>query len=249
MRRPAGSGIAYSFGPGPMTPAVRAIVFANVAVFLVTLVASGPVISTFGLSPEAVLGRGFVWQVATYLFVHSPRGIMHILFNMLAVWMFGVELERRWGTVNFIKFYGITGIGAAVCTILVSLLPFDATAASYFGVTIGASGAVYGLLMAWAMIFPHREILFMFIFPLKARVFVIIVGAIAFFSAVGASGGPVANVAHLGGMLFGWIYLKGPKDLRLAWQYRLTRWRMERLRRRFNVHEGGRNDDWKNRIH
>ena len=232
-----------------MTPAVRAIVMANGAVFLVALVASRTVLSVFGLSPEGVLERGQVWQPVTYLFVHAPGGIMHILFNMLAVWMFGVDLERRWGTVNFVKFYAVTGVGAAVCTILVSLLPFASASAGYAEITVGASGAVYGLLMAWALLFPHREILFMFIFPLKARVFVLIVGAIAFFSAVGAGGGPVAHVAHLGGLLFGWIYLRGPKDLRLAWQYRVTRWRMERLRRRFNVHQGGRGDDWKNRIH
>jgi membrane associated rhomboid family serine protease len=107
---------------------------------------------------------------------------------------------------------------------------------------------VYGLLLAWALIFPHRQILFMLIFPLPARVFVLILGGIAFLSALGAGGGPVAHMTHLGGLVVGWIYLKGPKNLRLDLQYHLTRWRMERMRRRFDVHRGGR-DDWRDRIH
>src|SRR5581483_4610423 len=127
-------------------------------------------------------------------------------------------------------------------------LPFEATRATFHAITIGASGAVYGLLMAWALVFPHREILFMLIFPLKARVYVLIMGAIAFFAAVGAGGGPVANVAHLGGLAIGFVYLKGPTNLRLELRYRLTKWRMERMRRRFSVHRGKR-DDWGDRIH
>jgi membrane associated rhomboid family serine protease len=163
--------------------------------------------------------------------------------------MFGVDLERRWGSRGFLRYYFIVGVGAGLSMILVSLLPFRATAATYHAFTIGASGSVYGLLMAWALIFPHRQILFMLLFPLTARVYVLIMGAIAFFSAVGASGGPVANVAHLGGLIVGFVYLKGPTDLRLEWRYRLTKWRMDRMRRKFNVHRGGRDDDWENRIH
>jgi membrane associated rhomboid family serine protease len=232
------------FGPGPITPAVRALIVANVAVFLLMLVAARPLIDLFGLTPADVLTRRRIWQPVTYLFLHSPSSILHIVFNMLALWMFGVDLERRWGTRFFVKYYFTTGIGAAASVLLISLLPFGWTAPLWLGTTIGASGAVYGLLMAWALLFPHREILFMFIFPLRARVFVLIVGAIAFFSAVGASGGPIANLAHLGGLLVGWMYLKGPRDLRLTLRYHLTRWRMERMRRRFDVHRGGKGDPW-----
>jgi len=240
--------MSYSFGPGPWTPAVRAIILANIGVFLVTFVAPRFVVNLFGLSPQAVFEGGAIWQPLTYLFVHAPRSLGHILFNMLAVWMFGVDLERRWGTVAFSKYYFVTGVGAAACMLLVSWLPFESTASVYFTVTVGASGAVYGLLMAWALLFPHRQILFMFLFPLPAWVFVSIIGAIAFFSAVGASGGPVAHLAHLGGLVVGWLYLKGPRNLRLDLQYRLSRWRMERMRRRFDVHRGGR-DNWRDRIH
>jgi len=230
-----------------MTPAVKAIVFTNIGVFLLTLLAQDFIIGTFGLTPKAVL-HGYLWQVVTYLFLHSPGGLSHILFNMLAVWMFGVDLERRWGTRGFTIYYFVTGIGAAVSTILISLLPFDNARLSYQAVTIGASGSVYGLLGAWAIVFPNRPILFMLIFPLKARVYALIMGAIAFFSAMSASGNNVANVAHLGGLVVGWLYLKGPRDLRLELQYRMSQWRMNRLRRKFDVHRGGR-DDWKDRIH
>ena len=245
---PSPSGISYSFGPAGMTPAVRAIVYANIGVFLVTLFLPGPIVETFGLSPSSVVRDLRLWQLVTYLFVHSPTQLSHILFNMLAVWMFGVDLERRWGTGAFVRYYFITGVGAGVSMILVSFLPFAATRATFGAVTIGASGAVYGLLMAWALVFPHRQILFMLIFPLPARVYVLIMGAIAFLSAVGASGGPVANVAHLGGLVAGFVYLKGPANLRVDFRYRVTKWRMDRMRRRFNLHKGGR-DDWENRIH
>jgi membrane associated rhomboid family serine protease len=232
-----------------MTPAVKAIIWTNVGMFLLTFIAPGRIIDLLGLSPVDVLEHGRIWQLVTYLFLHSPSSLSHILFNMLAVWMFGVELERRWGTLPFAKYYFVTGIGAGVSMVLVSLLPFDAARSVYGTTTIGASGAVYALLMAWAILFPHRTILFMFIFPLPARIFVLIIGAIALFSAIGAAGGPIANLAHLGGLLVGWLYLKGPTDLRLEMKYRWSRWRMERLRRRFEVHKGGKGGDWRNRVH
>jgi membrane associated rhomboid family serine protease len=228
---------------------VRAIILTNIAVFVLTLAAPDRIIGWFGLVPEDIIRRGRLWELVTYLFVHSPGDLMHILFNMLAVWMFGTDLERRWGTTAFSKYYLVTGVGAGVSMVLVSLIPWAPLHSVYAVPTIGASGAVYGLLLAWALIFPSRQILFMLFFPIPARVFVFIMGAIAFISALGASGGPVANLAHLGGLLVGWIYLKGPTDLRLELKYRLTKWRMERMRRQFNVHRGGRDDDWERRIH
>lgn len=241
--RPFPSSSGVSFGPGPITPAVKLLLLANVGVFLLTLVAPRLIVGLFGLTPADVLERAHIWQPVTYLFVHSSTSFGHILFNMLAVWMFGVELERRWGTPFFLKFYFVCGLGAAFCTMAAGLLPFESTARLYYTTTIGASGAVYGLLMAWALIFPHREILFMFIFPLKARVFVLIVGAIAFLSALNASGGPVASIAHLGGLLAGWLYLQGPRNLLMEVRRQVARRRMDRMRRRFNIHKGGK-DYW-----
>ena len=241
--------MTYSFGPGPMTPAVRALVFANAGAFLITFIAPAVMVDLFGLSPQAVIEQGRLWQLGTYLFIHDPNGFFHILFNMLSLWMFGTELERRWGTTAFAKYYFVTGIGAGVATVLVSFLPFATTQSIYTSSTIGASGAIYALLLAWAILFPHRQILFMLFFPMPARMAAILMGGISFMSAVSGRNGSVAEATHLAGLLVGWIYLKGPKNLNLEIKYRLTRWRMERMRRRFNVHQGGRSDDWKNRVH
>src|SRR5690349_16479726 len=108
--------MTYAFGPGPWSPAVRLIILTNLAVFAVSLVAPEFVVGWLGLSP-ADMGRGRLWELVTYMFVHSPRTLSHILFNMLAVWMFGTELERRWGTTAFAKYYLITGIGAGLCVV------------------------------------------------------------------------------------------------------------------------------------
>jgi len=236
-----------------MTPAVKAIVYANVAVFLVTFVAqaffgSTVLFNVFGLSPKALFERYYVWQVVTYLFLHDTGSFTHILFNMLALWMFGVDLERRWGSRGFVKYYAITGVGAGVVTALVSLLPFEVTRGIYPLTTVGASGAIYGLLMAWALLFPHRQILFMFIFPLPARIAALLMGGMAFMGAVAGVNSSVAEATHLAGFVIGWLYLRGFSHLRLDFSYRLARWRMERARRKFNVHKGGK-DGWGNTIH
>jgi membrane associated rhomboid family serine protease len=241
--------VRYTFGPGPITPAVRAIIIACVAVFLVTLFTPRLWIeNVLGLTPADVLERGYLWQPATYLFVHDRDSFFHILFNMLAVWMFGVDLERRWGTTAFAKYYFVCGIGAGLTVLVTSLLPMAGSAQSYGIPTIGASGAVFGILLAWGVVFPHRQVLFMMLFPVSARMLVIIYGTIAFIAAVGSSGGGISHWAHLGGLVIGWLYLKGPANLRLDWQYHLTKWRMARLRRKFNIHRGGR-DDWEQKVH
>ncbi len=238
-------------GPGPMTPAVRAILFANIGAFVITFLAPNLMVGLFGLAPRAVFEQLQVWRLVTYLFIHDSGSFTHILFNMLALWMFGVDLERRWGTQGFVRYYAITGVGAGIGTAMISLLPFAATRGIYAATTIGASGAIYGLLLAWALLFPHRNILFMFIFPLPARVAALLMGAMSFMAAVGGSNGSVAEATHLSGFLIGWFYLKGPKNLRLEIQYRLTKWRMDRMRKRFNVHKGGRDGDggWGGRVH
>jgi membrane associated rhomboid family serine protease len=247
------SGFSYSFGPGPVTPAVKWIIGTNVAVFLVTL-AFPELVEYFGLIPKAVIERQWIWQPVTYMFLHDPRSIFHILFNMLGIWMFGVELERRWGTPLFVKYYAVTGVGAAITTVLVGLLPFDATAAAYASATIGASGALYGLLLAYAMYYPDRPILMFMLFPVPAKYFVIIIGAISFLSAASAGGPRVAHTAHLGGMLFGYLYLssgggtRGVGGITAEIKYRYLKWKMNRLRRKFDVYSGGRSD-WDRKVH
>lgn len=199
--------VTYQIGPGPMTPAVKAIVIANVAVFVMMLIVPS-LRMVMGLVPELVLTSGWVWQVVTYQFTHFD--VLHLVFNMLFVWMFGVDLEKRWGTEAFAKYYLIVGTSAGVATLVVSLLPFAFASQSYAAVTVGASGAGYGLMMAWAIVFPHRTVYFFGLFPLQARVFALIAGAIALVQATG-TGDNVAHVAHLGGLAAGWLYLRTPR--------------------------------------
>src|SRR5688572_29583041 len=176
-RFPSASGISYSFGPGPMTPAVKALIITNVVVFLMQwLLRSASLDQLLGLRPEAVVEGLQVWQPVTYMFLHD--GIGHILFNMLALWMFGVELERMWGTRFFLKYYAICGVGAAATTIIASAIPGSLHQNLYQATTIGASGAVYGVLLAYGLYFPNRPIYIYAIFPLPAKWMVIVTGAI-----------------------------------------------------------------------
>jgi membrane associated rhomboid family serine protease len=240
---PRVSNIGYSFGPGPITPAVKWIIIANIAMFVVSVVYR-PVIQYLGLVPEMVIERQWIWQPATYMFLHG--GPIHILFNMLGIWMFGVELERLWGTKFFIRYYAVTGVGAGLTVIAVGLLPFVSTAATYYAITIGASGALYGLLMAFALYYPDRPILMFLLFPIPAKYFVIIIGAMAFASAPGSG---VSNSAHLGGLIFGYLYLRsGRGGLSAEIKYRYLKWKMNRLRRKFDVYSGGRSD-WDRHVH
>jgi membrane associated rhomboid family serine protease len=240
--------VTYSFGPGAMTPAIKALIIANVAVFLATLIlpdaVSLQIMRTFGFQPDAVLGQFALWQFATYMFLHG--GIGHVLFNMLALWMFGTELERTWGTRFFTKYYFVTGMGAAAITLLWSLTPLRAADQLYYSLMIGASGAVYGVLLAYGVSYPNRPIYLYFLFPIPAKYFVMIVGAIAYLSTATGDGGGVAHTAHLGGLVVGYLYLKGLRIRPLdELRYRWLRWKMARARSKFNVHSGGRDDDWK----
>jgi membrane associated rhomboid family serine protease len=187
-------------------PGVKWLIIVNVAVYVLLLsfvdsvVAGTPVLLLFNLMPFDVLRRGEIWQLVTYMFLHG--GIGHILFNMLALWMFGSAVEQTWGTRRFLQYYFICGIGAGVCVVLANLAFGD-----IYQRVIGASGAIYGLLLAFGMLFPDQEILLMFLFPIKAKYAVMIFGAIAFLSSF-QGGGPVSNLAHLGGMLVGYIYIR-----------------------------------------
>jgi len=242
---------AISFGPGRLSPAIKALIIANVAMFFAQLLI--PLTTELlGLHPILVAQRFWVWQLATYMFLHG--GLFHILFNMLALWMFGTELERVWGTRYFVKYYFVTGIGAGVLTVLFSLLPFDVAQNLQRVNIVGASGAIYGLLLAFGLYFPDRPIYMYFVFPIPAKIFVLIMGAIAFYSSLSDAGGGVANATHLGGIIVGYLYLQGGR-MRLAadpigeLKYRYMRWKINRTRKKFDVYSGGRNDDWDRRVH
>jgi membrane associated rhomboid family serine protease len=217
-----------SFG-GPLTRAVKGLIIANVVFFVIRFVAErfggAPFDQTFGLVPLLVTRQFALWQFVTYLFVHE--GVFHILFNMLMLWMFGGDLERLWGYKKFLQYYFLTGVGAGFCSYVVA--PLAPT------ITIGASGAIFGVLLAYGVLFADRLIYLYFLFPIKAKYFVMIMGAIEFYSALVSSGSGISNTAHLGGMIFGFLYLKRhgfSLELRSLWQ----RWKLHQARRKFQVY-------------
>jgi membrane associated rhomboid family serine protease len=146
--------------------------------------------------------RFYLWQFFTYMFLHG--GMFHLLFNMYALWVFGCEIERMWGPKAFLRYYFITGVGAGIIHTLIT--PFSMVP------TIGASGAVLGVLTAFAMMFPDREItmLLFFILPvrMRAKTMALLFAGISLLSGVLGSTDGIAHFAHLGGMLVGYLYLK-----------------------------------------
>jgi len=226
-----GSSFARSLPSG-----VKWLLVANIALFVLYYFGSrtdaGQLFLLFALVPHAVVHNLAVWQLFTYMFLHDPGGFTHILFNMLTLWMFGTDLERQWGTKRFLTYYFICGVGAGICVVLINLLFGEMNAR-----VIGASGAIYGLLLAFGLLYPDRELLFFFFFPIKAKYFVMILGAIAFLSAFNVNGG-LSNVAHLGGMLFGYAYLKmqfQPVSLDfIGKSYR--DWKLQRAKKKFQVY-------------
>jgi membrane associated rhomboid family serine protease len=227
----------WSFG-GPLTSGVKYLLISTIGVFVLQQLFP-PLTIWFRLEPSQVLGSFYVWQLVTYLFLHG--GLFHVLINMLILFMFGCEMERLWGTRFFLRYYFICGVGAG----LFALLTPDPV--------VGASGAIYGLLVAFAMYFPTRviymNIFFIFFFPIQAKYFVIIMGLISFLSSLGGGSG-VSHLAHLGGLAVGYLYLRwggvrsgarrsagrssaGRSSPGGFLQDSYRRWRMKRLRKKF----------------
>lgn len=149
---------------------------------------------------------GFLpWQIVTYSFLHGSFG--HLFFNMFALWMFGVQIENRWGSQRFGVFYFVCVIGAAFTHMLFT--PMLMSGGGQVAVpTVGASGGVYGVLLAFGMMFPNRPIYIWFLFPIKAKWLVMGFGALELYSAVTGTQGGVANFAHLGGMVIGFLLIQ-----------------------------------------
>jgi membrane associated rhomboid family serine protease len=146
------------------------------------------------------LDEGFrPWQLVTYMFMHG--GLTHLLFNMIALWMFGAQLEHTWGSKKFFTYYMICGIGAGLSTLLIG--PMFGPAAP----TVGASGAIYGVLIAFGVLFPDTPIYIYFLLPIQARYFVMLYIALEVYAGVTSSGDGVAHFAHLGGAAVGYVYL------------------------------------------
>lgn len=181
------------------TQAVRWLLISNAVVFLLQhLLGFAWMNYRFGLVPVLIRENFMFWQFVTYMFLHGD--IFHFLFNMFTLWMFGCEIERQWGTRQFLKYYFLTGVGAGVITFL---LTFNSPIP-----TIGASGSLFGVLVAYALMFPDRPIYLYFLFPIKAKYLVIFFGAVELLASFNHTSDGIGHFTHLGGMLIGYLYLK-----------------------------------------
>jgi membrane associated rhomboid family serine protease len=207
MQRFQTSGGGMRFGNMGITPAVKGLLIANVAVFILqNLTSFGRpmglgIIDNWGVfSTEAAVFHFQIWRFVTYMFMHGD--FSHILFNMFGLWMFGSQIEALWGRRNFLIFYFICGLGGAVLYAIFDIIGFGGGTPM-----LGASGAIYGILLAYGMTFPNNIILIGFIFPMKAKYAVMLFGLIELLSTASGTGGGVAHLAHLGGMLAGFIFM------------------------------------------
>ena len=201
-----------------LTPAVMGILFLNVGIFLFSAIIL-PLFDTrsyffklFCQMPYLAVLRFQIWRFFTYMFLHADG--MHLLFNMMALWFFGPRLEMRWGTRGFLKFYFLCGVGAAVVHSAFTLL--FGTRTLYNGEVvrgvefmIGASGAIYGVLLAYALNWPDDTVLLYFVIPMRIKYMVLLFGILEFIGSVGRAGSPISHITHLGGLLTAFFYLRG----------------------------------------
>jgi len=224
---PSGRSFIHDYFP----PGVKWLLISNTIVFVLTFLLprelQGHITVVLALSAEAAVKNLFVWQLVTYMFLHG--GIWHLLFNMLTLWMFGIQLERDWGTRRFLKYYFYCGIAAGVCVLAINIL------LSYWGtITLGASGAIFGVLVAFGVMYPNQTVLMNFLFPIKAKYLVMIYVGIELLVTFGPNTG-VSTIAHLGGAAFGFVYLKGrlPRVLLLDVGGAYRQWKLRRAKKKF----------------
>ena len=194
-----------------ITPAVKTLVIFSVATFVLQLLLgmAGIHLSQYLEFVPARLADFWLWQPFTYAFLHG--GPLHLLFNLLILWSLGSELEAAWGSKLFTVYFFVCALGAAITYGFFTVFGLGASPEVP---VVGSSGAVYGILLAYGILFGDRMLYFFLLFPMKARYFVMILGAIELVSSVSYSQGGVAHTAHLGGMLTGFLFLAG-----------LARWR------------------------
>ncbi len=205
-----------------MPPVIKFLLLSNTLIFLLEALGGISLIREFALWPilpddfvRMAQARGYFinrfepWQLLSYAFLHGSS--MHLLLNMYALWLFGIALENFWGSARFALYYLVCVVGAGFVQLLV--VSFTAEPGNYYP-TIGASGGVFGVLLAYGMIFP-RSILFLLIppMPIEARWFVLIYGGIELFFGITGTDSGVAHFAHLGGMFFGYLLIRHWRNL------------------------------------
>jgi len=244
-----------------ITPGVKLLLVANFAVFIFEALLhyyAGPsaytvLLKWFGLVPAGVVPLLRFWQPFTYLFLHDVSSIWHILTNMFMLWMFGRELELVWGRNRFLRYYFLTGVGAGILNVIVKTVPFFFGHGFSYVPTIGASGAIFGILMACAILFPDRRV-YVLPFPvaISMRTVVMIMAALTFLGTFGLGDDSVSHICHLGGMLVGYLYLRrgsflyGVRNTVSDWQHRRNRKRFEVYLSKHRKEPPSRPDNWVN---
>lgn len=241
MGSPFRSFSSGSSSSGFVTPGVKWLLIANTGIFVFTLLAkafAGMQFQALKLIPQDVF-TGMIWQLVTYQFLHDVNGFQHILFNMASLFFLGPMLESTWGTTRFLKYYLFSGIGAGVIVCLVSV-PFNVMEQP----TIGCSGAIFGLMIAYGLLFPN----ILFFGAIPAKYFVMVFGAISVLGAIAMDGSRVSYVAHLGGLLTGWLLIRtgmlqrmggkpgAPWDPMASFRQQLKEWKLRRARKKFQVY-------------
>ena len=194
-----------AYKPQIFTEAIKILISINFVIYVLQSLAGKEDIffRLFGLVPNVFISELMLWQPFTYMFFHAPYyssvGISHILLNMLGLWVFGRELEQAWGKNKFLKYYFLTGIGSGVITYLFQINSDNPV--------IGASGAVYGILLAYGISFPNRMLYIWGLIPVRSIWLVVIMGSIAFFGLLGRADG-ISHVTHISGMFIGYMLLK-----------------------------------------
>ena len=196
------------------SPVVKWIVYICVAVYLLITIAGSfsPaaiywIYNELGASVTSTILHGHIWQLVTYAFVHA--GFMHLFFNLLALYFFGQRLEFRWGSMQFARFCIIVGAGAVLTHLIVVSLRHVMSGAPMDSVIVGISGVIYGVMIACALYYPDDIVYVQFFIPMKLKYLVIIMAVLTFINA-GTNQGNIAHLTHLGGMLFGFLYVKVP---------------------------------------
>lgn len=231
-----------SYGTSRITPGIKNLLIATIVVFVLQVlpIASSLLMNWGALIPSRTFLEGQLWRLASYMFLHgSPY---HLLFNMLALYMFGVEIEELWGSRRFLVFYFMIGIGSGLFNAFNLLNPFTSHSA-----VIGASGAVLGVMTVFASYFPRRQILVFFLFPLEVRWAVIIFGAISLYFSISGGGGAISHLTHLGGILIALLYLRY-YDTFAGWFSSYRTRALERQRRQQHKQEHQRKQDFEHTI-
>lgn len=238
------SGGGMGFGPPVTPPVIKQLIIANVAVFFAQML-QPQLFSVMTASPSDFWQRGFLWQPFTYMWMHG--GLGHILANMFSLWMFGSQVALVWGAQRFLRFYLLCGVGSGLLIVTYPWVPVllgATSAATLHYPTLGASGAIFGVLLAYSLTWPDRTIMLIFP-PVAFRAIWLI--PLLFFMEIYFGPPNVSHIGHLGGVLIGWLLLRGQGDARGLLSLDQIRWRFKRwqMRKRLRAvqNEQSRNSD------